>query len=86
MLWCDRHVAKALKALVKGVQANEDVDEDELEEMVRHFYPQYESANGIRTARQGKGAAREGIPGKSKSSKKRQIQGKQAPRIHGQFA
>jgi hypothetical protein len=29
-----RHVAKALKALMKGVQANEDVDEDELEDMV----------------------------------------------------
>jgi double-strand break repair protein MRE11 len=30
----NRHVSKALKALVKGVQANEEVDEEELEDMV----------------------------------------------------
>jgi hypothetical protein len=30
----DRHVAKALKALMKDVQADEEVGEDELEEMV----------------------------------------------------
>jgi hypothetical protein len=31
----DRHVSKALKALMKDVQADEEVGEDELEEMVR---------------------------------------------------
>jgi hypothetical protein len=30
-----RHVSKALKSLMKEVQANEEVDEDELEEMAR---------------------------------------------------
>lgn len=32
------HVAKALKALMKGVQANEEVDEDELEDMVLFIF------------------------------------------------
>lgn len=31
-----RHVSKALKALMKEVQAEDDVDEDEVEEMVYH--------------------------------------------------
>lgn len=32
---CVRHVAAALKSLMKGVQSNGEVDEDDLEDMVR---------------------------------------------------
>jgi len=34
-----RHVSNALRALMKGVQANGEVDEDELDDVVRSLLP-----------------------------------------------
>ena len=77
-----RHVSKALKALMKDVQAGEDVDEDELEEMVRlppSLFPN--NLNEYPAARQSQRTTRERVPRKSKGEQSCQIQSKPRPQL-----
>lgn len=68
-----RHVSNALRALMKGVQANGEVDEDDLDDVVRslrslpHFLFNYLlNLNLLCVAHQIEGAAKPGIHRKCK--------------------
>lgn len=65
-----RHVSKALKMLMKSVQANDDVEEEEVEEMVRIpacIRTRKANSNALHsTASKSEGATRTGALGEGK--------------------
>jgi len=56
-----RHVGKALRAMMKGLQTNGDVDEEDVDDMVCFILDLKEFHSKVPTAHESKGTARQAI-------------------------